>query len=119
MTFTRLSDSAALSPAPIVVFGPFEVERPVNNITRRLLHSSVKRGTFVPADDRVGTFQLLYATHADAKTAATFFAAESLFTYDVADASLDTRFMVTGGSLRIAQNEPNWELTVPYEEMPA
>lgn len=118
MTFTRLSDSVALSPAPLSVFGPFEAEREVRNIAHELLHSSVVKVTFVPLTYRAGTWRLLYATHANASTARTFFASSSYYTYDVADASMDTRFIVHGGALTITQNGL-WELTVPYKEVPA
>lgn len=119
MTFTRLSTSTALSPAPVIVFGPFASEREVRNIARELLHDSATRSTFVPAGPRQGEFRLLYNSHAEAKTALTFFASASLYTYNVADASLDTRFIVWGGNLRVIQNNPKWELIVPYKEIPA
>jgi hypothetical protein len=59
---------------------------------------------------------LLYATHANAKTAMDFFTVASFYTYDVADASLDTRFLVSG-NMTITQNG-YWELSIPFKEVP-
>jgi hypothetical protein len=119
MSFTRVTGSVALSPTPVMVFGAFEVEREVRNVAQELLHSSTTRSSFIPATNRKGSWKLLYASHANAKTAMDFFTVASFYTYDVADASLDTRFIVHGGNLSITQNGTYWELTIPYREIPA
>jgi hypothetical protein len=106
----------ALSPTPVAVIGPLEVERQVRNIATELLHSATVRTTFIPTANRNGVWNLLYATHANAKTAMDFFTVASFYTYDVADASLDTRFIVVG-TMAITQNS-YWELTVPFKEVP-
>jgi hypothetical protein len=116
MSFTRVTGTVALSPAPVLVVGPLEVEREVRNVARELLHSATVRSTFIPAANRNGTWVLLYATHADAKTAMDFFTVASFYTYDVADASLDTRFIVMD-RMTITQNG-YWELTIPFKEVP-
>jgi hypothetical protein len=118
MSFTRVTGSVALSPTPVAVFGPLEVEREIRNVAQELLHSSTARSSFIPAANRSGTWQLLYASHANAKTAMDFFTVASFYTYDVSDASLDTRFIVIG-NLSITQNDPMWELSVPFKEIPA
>jgi hypothetical protein len=117
MSFTRVTGTVALSPAPVSVFGPLEVEREGRNIARELLHSATVRSTFIPAANRNGTWRLLYATHANAKTAMDFFTVASFYTYDVADASMDVRFMVAG-NMKITQNG-YWELSIPFKEVPA
>jgi hypothetical protein len=45
-----------------------------------------------------------------------FFTVASFYTYDVADASLDTRFIVIG-NMAITQNG-YWELSIPFKEVP-
>ena len=137
MTFTRSSDADTLTPT--LVFGPFEVEREVRNISRELLHSNYTVSTFVPTVHRTGEFQCLFTTHAEAKAAAEWFTAASLFVYEGAattagdlivdefgyvvpaepgdlDTSFETQFIVWGGALSIRQNQL-WELTVPYKEI--
>jgi hypothetical protein len=118
MSFTRVTGSVALSPTPVAVFGPLEVERAVRNVAQDLLHSATTRSTFIATSNRNGTWRLLYASHANAKTAMDFFAVGSFYTYDVSDASLDTRFIVIG-NMSITQNDPMWELAVPFKEIPA
>jgi hypothetical protein len=116
MSFTRVTGSVALSPTPVAVIGPLEVERQVRNIATELLHSATVRTTFIPTANRNGVWNLLYATHANAKTAMDFFTVASFYTYDVADASLDTRFIVIG-NMAITQNG-YWELSIPFKEVP-
>jgi hypothetical protein len=137
VTFTRLSDSDTLIPD--LVFGPIEVEREVRTIVRELLHSSAVRATYVPTTNRYGEFQLLFSSHAEARTAAAWFDENSMYSYagpdetfggglvfddgflvevePTVDASFDTTFIVTGGALAITQNSPRWELRVPYKEV--
>lgn len=135
------SPTAAETLTPEIVFGPFESERETRNIARELLHSRDVRVTYVPNANRTGEFQCLFETHAEAKAAASWFSEDSLYYFGgpevttdegweivddiiietaqttVADESFAMTFLIWGGGLRVTQNEPMWELRVPYKEI--
>lgn len=138
MTFTRFSDAATLEPGS--VFGPFETDREVRNISRELLHSRETRNTFVPSTYRQGYFQLIFDTHSEARSAAAWFSEDSRYSYSgpeevvgegweivddiivevepTIDTSFDTTFIVWGGGLTTIQTTTShWALRVPYKEV--
>lgn len=134
MTFTRTTDSVQLEPD--LVFGPYQHEREVRNFVVPLLESSNVRVVYSPTGLRTGTLMLLLSSYADAIAAAEFFAVASSFNFDgpmidggyiisdgmvvwdgVIDDTFDMRFIAHGGSLRVVQNDPAWELHVPFHEL--
>lgn len=137
-TFTRLSDDETL--VPLLVFGPYETERPVQNIVRPIMQSAEVRVTYLPAVYSQGEFQLLFDSYSSAKEAVEFFAEASQYTFDGPsigageliqvggyvmesdgtdlDTSFAIQFVVAPGPMRISQNGL-WEVRVPYQEVPA
>lgn len=134
MTFTRTADAATLTP--LFVFGPYQNDREARTVVVPLMESSNVRVSYNYVGLRTGELMMLFDSYAEAVTGAAFFEARSTYNFDgptigggyvivdgmvvfegEIDNTFDLRFVVAGGSLRIVQNAPKWELHVPFHEL--
>lgn len=134
MTFTRVSDAETLTP--LLVFGPYENERTVRTAVVPLAESANVRIVYNHVGLRTGEFMLLFDSYWDALVGSDFFTARSTYNFDgptipggyeivdgmvvytaEVDSTFDLRFVVHGSGIRIVQNDPKWELRIPFHEL--
>lgn len=115
----QVDSSATLTPP--IILAPFSAAQEMRTTSHVLMQSYVSKYTMNTPDSNKGQFVLGYDDEAHAIAARNFFAVRGLFTTSVEDLdSIPASFVVSGGDLRIEQNEQAtylFTVTVPWSEV--